>query len=208
MMPPCKTKDLGQQGIKEEKMVNDGNLVWIDLEMTGLEIDQRTIIEIATIVTNGELEIIAEGPDLVIHQPDEFLDAMDAWNTDHHGKSGLTQAVKDSKIDMATAESDTLEFLKKYVPHGVSPLCGNSVHNDRLFLDKFMPRLGKFVHYRNIDVSTIKELGRRWYGDMVMPPKKGAHRALEDIVESIEELRHYRKLLFRTSLDSEASEDK
>lgn len=182
-------------------MVSDDNLIWIDLEMTGLEIDQRTIIEIATIVTNGDLEIIAEGPDLVIHQPDSDLDAMDAWNTDHHGKSGLTQAVKDSKMDMASAEEQTLTFLKKYLRKGISPLCGNSVHNDRLFLDKFMPKISQFVHYRNIDVSTIKELSRRWYGDQVMPPKKGAHRALEDIVESIEELRHYRATVFKETID-------
>lgn len=185
-------------------MVNAGNLVWIDLEMTGLTVKDCTIIEIATIITNAELEVVAEGPDLVIHQPDEVLDAMDAWNTSHHGKSGLTQAVKDSTIDLATAEAQTLEFIKAYVPKGVSPLCGNSVHNDRVFLDKYMPELAGYCHYRNIDVSTIKELGRRWYGDHVMPPKQGAHRALDDIVESIEELRHYRKLLFRSSLEDGA----
>lgn len=185
-------------------MVNEGNLVWIDLEMTGLTVNDCTIIEIATIITNSELEIIAEGPDLVIHQPDELLDAMDEWNTTHHGESGLTQAVKDSKIDIASAEAQTLEFIKKYVPQGVSPLCGNSVHNDRIFLDKFMPELVGFCHYRNIDVSTIKELSRRWYGEKIMPPKKGAHRALDDIVESIEELRHYRKEVFRASLEDGA----
>lgn len=185
-------------------MVNEGNLVWIDLEMTGLSIKDCTIIEIATIITNAELEVVAEGPDLVVHQATELLDAMDAWNTSHHGKSGLTQAVKDSQIDMATAEAQTLEFIKKYVPKGVSPLCGNSVHNDRVFLDKFMPDLAGYVHYRNIDVSTIKELARRWYGNQIMPPKKGAHRALDDIVESIEELRHYRAKVFRSSLEDGA----
>ena len=182
-------------------MVDDGNLVWIDLEMTGLEIETRTIIEIATIVTNGNLDIIARGPDLVIHQPDEYLDAMDKWNVEHHGASGLTQAVKDSTIDLKTAEKQTLEFLRQYVPEGVSPLCGNSVHNDRLFLDKFMPDLASFLHYRNIDVSSVKEIGRRWYGDFILTTKKGAHRALDDIVESIEELRHYRELLFKSPED-------
>ncbi|MCB9833912.1 MAG: oligoribonuclease [Planctomycetes bacterium] len=176
---------------------NEGNLVWIDLEMTGLEIETRTIIEIASIVTDGQLQVLAEGPDLVIHQPDEYLDAMDDWNQRHHGGSGLTQAVRESTVTMAEAEEATLEFLRAWVPERISPLCGNSVHNDRLFLAKFMPRLHDYMHYRNIDVSTVKELGRRWYGDDVVPPKSGGHRALADIRESIDELRHYRRLLFR-----------
>ncbi len=182
--------------------VNEQNLVWIDLEMTGLEIETRTIIEIATIITDPQLNVLAEGPDLVIHQPDEQLEAMDAWNTAHHGGSGLTQAVRESTISVTEAEDATLEFLRAWVPQGISPLCGNSVHNDRLFLAKFMPRLHDYMHYRNIDVSTVKELGKRWYGEQVVPPKSGGHRALADIRESIEELRHYRRLLFRAELEA------
>jgi len=177
--------------------ISKHNLVWMDLEMTGLDPEKETIIEIATIITDSELNILDEGPSLAIHQPDSFLDAMDEWNTSHHGASGLTARVKASKISMADAEKQTLEFIKQYVAEGVSPLCGNSVHQDRRFLLPYMPQLEAHLHYRNIDVSTIKELSRRWYPKMRSPRKQAAHLALVDIRESIEELCWYRQHLFR-----------
>ena len=177
--------------------VDDLNLVWIDLEMSGLEIETRHILEIATIITDGQLNILAEGPDLVVHQPDEILDTMDDWNQSHHGESGLIEAVKKSKISVAKAEEETLEFISQWVPAGASPLCGNSIHNDRLFLKKFMPGLHDYLHYRNYDVSSVKEMVRRWYGEDLLPEKKGAHRALDDIVESIDELKYYRYVAFK-----------
>jgi oligoribonuclease len=177
--------------------VSKNNLVWMDLEMTGLDPEQDTIIEIATIITDGELNIIAEGPNLVIHQPDHILDAMDEWNTSHHGDSGLTARVKASTLTMHAAEQQTLDFIKQYVPPSVSPLCGNSIHQDRRFLQPYMPELESYLHYRNIDVSTIKELARRWYPDNTAPVKKAEHLALADTRESINELRWYREKLFR-----------
>jgi len=177
--------------------ISKNNLVWMDLEMTGLDPDQETIIEIATIITDSELNIVDEGPSLAIHQPDAMLDAMDEWNTTHHGSSGLTARVKASQINMAEAEAKTLDFIKQYVPEGVSPLCGNSVHQDRRFLVLYMASLENYLHYRNIDVSTIKELSRRWYPKMRAPRKSGAHLALIDVRESIEELYWYRQHLFR-----------
>jgi len=178
------------------KNVTD-NLVWMDLEMTGLDPDVDTIIEIATIITDGKLNILAEGPSLVIHQPDDILDRMDEWNTKHHGESGLTAKVRASKLSLADAEEQTLAFIKQYVVKGESPLCGNSIHQDRRFLVRYMPTLEAYVHYRNIDVSTVKELGRRWYPAKKAPIKRAQHLALSDVRESIKELAFYRKHLFR-----------
>jgi oligoribonuclease len=172
-------------------------LVWIDMEMSGLEPDRCRILEIATIVTDGRLEIIGEGPDLVVHQPDEVLDAMDEWCTRHHGESGLTAQVRASTVSEAEAEQMTLEFLARFTQAGASPLCGNSVHQDRRFIARYMPGLDAFLHYRLVDVSTIKELARRWYPDVKASTKRETHRALDDIRESIEELRFYRSSLFR-----------
>ncbi len=171
-------------------------LVWIDMEMSGLDPKTCRILEIATLVTNGDLEVIAEGPDIVVHQPDEVLDAMDAWCTEHHGDSGLTAAVRASKISPADAEAQTLDFLREHTTDGASPLCGNSIYQDRRFIVEYMPALDRFLHYRLVDVSSIKELSRRWYPDLVTPGKKESHRAMGDIRESIEELRFYRDKLF------------
>ena len=169
------------------------NLIWVDLEMTGLNPEVDRILEIATLVTDKDLNIVAEGPNLIVHQPDSVLDAMDEWCTTHHGESGLTQKVKDSALSEAAAEQQTLEFLKEWVEAGASPLCGNSIWQDRRFLIRYMPGLDSFCHYRNIDVSTLKELARRWRPEVVDGvQKKGSHRALDDIKESIEELKHYR----------------
>jgi len=177
--------------------MNKDNLVWIDLEMTGLNPDTDKIIEIATIVTDSDLNILAEGPQFVIHQSDAALDAMDEWCTEHHGNSGLTARVKASEISCAQAEQETLDFLKKWVPAGAAPLCGNSIGQDRRFMVKHMPTLEAYFHYRSIDVSTIKELGRRWAPEMVAAHKKtGTHLALQDIKESISELQHYQKHFF------------
>lgn len=170
------------------------NLVWMDLEMTGLDPEQDVIIEIATIVTDKDLNIIAEGPVLAVHQPDVLLDAMDDWNTKTHGNSGLTKRVRESQTNARVAELQTLEFLQQYVKAGASPLCGNSIHQDRRFLVKYMPELEAYMHYRNIDVSTLKELAKRWKPDVVSSfNKKGAHQALDDIKESIAEMVHYRQ---------------
>ncbi len=172
-------------------------MVWIDLEMSGLDPDTCKILEIATIVTDAELEIIAEGPDLVVHQPDEVLDAMDDWCTEHHGASGLTAGVKASTLSLAEAETQTLEFLAPHVEAGASPLCGNSIWQDRRFISRYMTKLDGFLHYRMVDVSTIKELARRWYPQTKAPAKSESHRALDDIRESIAELKFYRTHLFR-----------
>ena len=175
-------------------MSQKDNLVWMDLEMTGLEPEQDVIIEIATIVTDSDLNVIAEGPVIAVHQPDVLLDAMDEWNTRTHGNSGLTQREKDSTQDARAAELATIAFLKEHVKEGASPLCGNSIHQDRRFLVKYMPELERYFHYRNIDVSTLKELARRWKPEAVSSfEKKGAHQALDDIRESIAEMQHYRK---------------
>jgi len=177
--------------------ISKNNLVWMDLEMTGLDPEKETIIEIATIITDSEMNILDEGPCLAIHQSDAKLDAMDEWNTTHHGQSGLMARVKKSEITMRDAELQTLDFIRQYVPEGTSPLCGNSVHQDRRFMVPYMPELEAYLHYRNIDVSTIKELSRRWYPKMRPPRKQAVHMALVDIRESIEELIWYRQQLFR-----------
>jgi len=172
-------------------------LIWIDMEMSGLDPETCQVLEIATIVTDAQLQILAEGPDVVVHQPDEVLDAMDEWNTTHHGQSGLTDAVKASEISLAEAEAQTLAFLRAHCEAGRSPLCGNSIGQDRRFIVKYMPELSEFLHYRSVDVSTIKELARRWYPAVGAPPKSESHRALDDIRESIEELRFYRATVFK-----------
>jgi oligoribonuclease len=179
-------------------MLNENNLIWIDLEMTGLEPDTDVIIEMATIVTDSELNILAEGPVFAIHHPDSVLAAMDEWNTNQHGKSGLTQRVRESSISVAQAEAATIQFLEQWVPKGKSPICGNSIGQDRRFLVRGMPTLESYFHYRNLDVSTIKELARRWRPDVLAGVKKsGAHLALDDIKDSIAELQHYRATFFR-----------
>jgi oligoribonuclease len=170
------------------------HLVWIDLEMTGLDPEKDRIIEIASIVTDSDLNIVAEGPVFAIHQPDALLAGMDEWNTQHHGASGLTARVKASSVTEREAEEQTLAFLSQYLEAKVSPICGNSVWQDRRFLSRYMPDLEAFFHYRMIDVSTIKELARRWNKPVYEGFKKEAkHMALEDIRESIGELKHYRQ---------------
>ena len=173
-------------------------LVWLDLEMTGLDPDSERIIEIATVITSSDLEEVIEGPNLVINQPREYLDNMDEWNTSHHGNSGLIEAVKVSNITDELAEKETLNFLMKYLEIGTSPLCGNSISQDRRFLNRYMPDLAKFFHYRNINVSSIKELTKRWRPDLDGKIiKSTSHRALSDVYESIEELKFYRDNLFK-----------
>lgn len=174
---------------------NADHLIWLDMEMSGLDPAVCVPLEIATLVTDSELNVLAEGPDLVIYQPDAVLDAMDQWNTEHHGASGLTEAVRRSPVSCEDAEALTLSFLKDWTEPGRSPLCGNSIGQDRRFLRRYMPRLDAHFHYRVIDISTLKELARRWYG-VKPPPKKEAHRALDDIKESLAELRFYREHLF------------
>lgn len=176
-------------------MATNKFLVWMDLEMTGLEPERDVIIEIATIITDDNLNVVAEGPVLAVHQPDLLLDAMDEWNTRTHGESGLVERVRKSTVDAAQAEQLTIDFLVEHgVQPGSSPLCGNSIHQDRRFLVKYMPALEAFMHYRNIDVSTLKELAKRWKPEVVESFKKtGSHKALDDIRESIAEMQHYRK---------------
>ena len=172
---------------------SDQNLVWIDLEMTGLLPESDRIIEIAVVVTDAQLGNRVEGPVLAIHQSDAALDAMDAWNKGTHGRSGLIDRVKASTVDEANAETQLIEFLRRYVPKNVSPMCGNSICQDRRFLVRTMPRLEAFFHYRNLDVSTLKELAKRWKPEILAGFKKAqAHTALADIHESIDELVHYR----------------
>ena len=174
------------------------NLVWIDLEMTGLDPEKERIIEMAVIVTDSQLTILEEGPNLVIHQPREVLQAMDAWNQKQHKKSGLIEEVKKSKVTVLRAEREALRFIKRYCLPRKSQLCGNAIHHDRRFLIKAMPRLDRYLHYRHVDVSTIKALVQFWYTkNKNLPKKSEAHRALADIRESIEELRFYRKTYFQ-----------
>jgi oligoribonuclease len=178
-------------------MPSSDYLVWIDLEMTGLKPDTDVIIEMATIVTDSHLNLVSEGPVIAIHQPSEVLDAMDDWNRRTHGASGLIQRVRDSKWTMAGAEKRTLEVLNALVEPNSSPMCGNSICQDRRFLARHMPTLEKFFHYRNLDVSTIKELARRWAPQILAGfAKQGEHKALADIQESIRELAYYREHLF------------
>ena len=170
------------------------NLIWIDLEMTGLIPEHDVIIEIATVVTDAQLNVVDEGPSIAIHQSNELLDGMDEWNTNQHNHSGLVKRVQESKISIAEAESKTLNFLMKYVDLGASPMCGNSICQDRRFLYNYMPDLEKFFHYRHIDVSTLKELAVRWKPNIISASyKKSKHLALSDIYDSIDELKHYRE---------------
>jgi oligoribonuclease len=170
------------------------NLIWIDMEMTGLAPDTDRIIEIAMLVTDAELRVLAEGPVLVLHQPDEVLEAMDSWNKGTHKKSGLIEKVRASRLAEAEAEKLAVEFLREHVAANVSPMCGNSICQDRRFLARWMPKLESHFHYRNLDVSTLKELVRRWKPEILKGfSKEGKHEALADILESIEELKYYRK---------------
>ncbi len=169
------------------------NLVWLDMEMTGLQPDCDRVIEIAMLVTDAQLNVVATGPVLVVHQPDEVLDAMDSWNKSTHAKSGLIERVRASSLTEADAERQALEFLSAHVPAASSPMCGSSICQDRRFLARWMPRLEAYFHYRNLDVSTLKELVRRWRPELKGFTKEGKHEALADILESIEELKFYRK---------------
>lgn len=170
------------------------HLIWIDLEMTGLDPDNDVIIEIATVITDKDLAILAQGPVLAVHQSDATLAVMDDWNQQHHGQSGLIERVKASTIDAAEAERQTIEFLRQWVPENTSPICGNSIGQDRRFLYRYMPKLEAYFHYRNIDVSTVKELAARWAPEVKESFKKeSSHQALDDILESIAELRYYRE---------------
>ena len=173
-------------------------LVWIDMEMSGLDPERERILEFAVLITDDDLQIVAEGPELVIHQPDELLAAMDEWNTSHHGASGLTERVRASTLSSEAAEDQIVAFLAQHCGVGMGRLAGNSVWQDRRFLRRYMPRVDAFLHYRIVDVSTIKELCSRWYPEVLAgaPEKGGAHRALADIKESLEELRYYREQLF------------
>ncbi|UTV27547.1 oligoribonuclease [Photobacterium atrarenae] len=177
--------------------ISEQNLIWIDLEMTGLDPEQHQIIEIATIVTDAQLNILAEGPVLAIHQSDDELAKMDDWCTKTHTSSGLVERVRQSKIDEAEAVRQTIAFLEQWVPQGASPICGNSIGQDRRFLYKHMPELEQYFHYRYLDVSTLKELTRRWQPELLNGfTKKGSHLALDDIRDSIAELRYYREHIF------------
>ena len=174
------------------------NLVWLDLEMTGLDADKERIIEAAMIVTDTHLNILAQSPVLVVHQSDALLAAMDEWNTATHTRTGLVERVKASPLSEADVEAQLLAFMAEYVPEKTSPMCGNSVHQDRRFMQKYMPKLEAYFHYRNLDVSTLKELAKRWHPEVAKGVvKKGAHQALADIEESIEEMRHYRDNFLR-----------
>ncbi len=186
----------------EPKDPRHNRLVWIDLEMTGLDPNRERIIEVATLVTDADLNVVAEGPVIAVKQPDGLLDAMDEWCTKTHGESGLTARVKASAVDTAEAERQTLEFLREHVAPGSSPMCGNSVHQDRRFLEREMPALLAFFHYRNLDVSTLKELAKRWNpGALAGFQKRNVHLAMDDIKESIAELAHYRDTFLRLPVD-------
>jgi len=173
-----------------------GHLVWIDLEMTGLNPETSVILEIAAVVTDGSLQTVTEGPDLAIHYPDQILQSMESWSKKQHGSSGLLERVRVSSVDCGQAEKAVLRFLSKHCKKGESPLCGNSIWQDRRFLIKYMPKLEAFFHYRIIDVSSIKELAKRWYPSLPVYRKKKAHLALSDIQESVNELKYYRERVF------------
>ena len=178
--------------------LNPLNLIWIDLEMTGLDPNHDRIIEIATVVTDSDLNILAEGPSMAIYQAETLLEGMDEWNTTHHGNSGLTERVRKSTVSESQAEKATLDFLSKWVPQGASPMCGNSIGQDRRFLVRYMPELAAFFHYRNLDVSTLKELAKRWSPKLLEGvSKQSKHLALDDVYDSISELRFYRKHFIR-----------
>ena len=180
-------------------MKDPGLLIWIDLEMTGLVPERERIIEAAVLITTSELEIVSEGPNLIIHQPEPLLAAMDDWNQRHHKSSGLLDRVRASTVSETQAEDELLAFVSQHCEARTVPLAGNSVHHDRRFLSLYMPRLERFFHYRNVDVSTVKELTRRWYPEVsaALPQKRSTHRALDDIRESVAELRYYREHVFK-----------
>ena len=175
-------------------------MVWIDLEMTGLDIEKESIIEIATVITDSELNIIAQGPNLAVSVSEELLAGMDEWNTTHHNQSGLVERIRHEGVSISEAQQQTLDFLKQWVNPKTAPLCGNSVWYDRRFLDKEMPLVADYLHYRMVDVSTIKELARRWYPKVDKYRKKLSHLALDDILESIEELQYFRDKVFQNSI--------
>ncbi|MBT3307995.1 MAG: oligoribonuclease [Gammaproteobacteria bacterium] len=178
--------------------MDENNLIWVDLEMTGLIPETDTIIEIATIITNADLEILAEGPVFAIAQPESLIAGMDEWNTKTHGESGLVQRMREEGVTMAEAEQKTLEFVRQYVPERASPMCGNSICQDRRFMAREMPTLKSYFHYRNLDVSTLKELAKRWKPELLDQfTKQGAHTALADIRESIDEMKFYREHFIR-----------
>lgn len=178
--------------------LNECRLVWLDMEMTGLDPERERIIEVAVVVTEPDLTVVAEGPVLVIHQPDSLLDAMDSWNRSTHSKSGLTDKVKASTMTEEQAQDELIAFLSQYVPAGKSPLCGNTVGQDRRFMFKYMPKLEQFFHYRTVDVSTLKELARRWKPELLKGfEKRSKHEALADIYESIDELKYYRDVFIK-----------
>lgn len=191
--------DRDQRVIKAQMAENRSRIVWVDLEMSGLDIDKDHILEIACLITDGNLRVVAEGPELIIHQSDDVLNSMDDWCTKHHGESGLTDAVKKSKISIQEADKLMLDFVQKHTPYKCCPLAGNSIHMDRIFLNKYMKKFLDHLHYRIVDVSSIKELSSRWYpqDDKLAPKKKSSHRALDDINESIEELKFYREQIFK-----------
>ena len=194
MSQPEEVQAASAENKPAEKGSKDMNLVWVDMEMSGLDPEKERILEVALIVTDPELNVIAEAPVYVIHQSDELLDRMDAWNKGTHGRSGLIGRVKASHVTEEMAEAALIKFLRSYVNKGKSPLCGNTIGQDRRFMVKYMPKLEAFLHYRNIDVSTLKELARRWRPELVDSFKKAQkHTALADILESIEELKYYRE---------------
>jgi oligoribonuclease len=177
----------------------ENNMVWMDLEMSGLDPKTCKILEIASMVTDKDLNVVAQGPSLVVRQPEEVLAAMDDWNKRHHGQSGLIQQVRQSTVSLEEAEKTTLEFIKSHCASKSSPLCGNTIYQDRRFLIEYMPTLEAYLHYRLVDVSTIKELVKRWYGpEFQAPQKKQKHKALDDILETIEELKFYREKVFKS----------
>ena len=188
---PCDREPMSQN-------LSDDHLIWIDLEMTGLDTDADLILEIATLVTDKDLNILATGPELAIQHPLATLDAMDEWNRTQHAKSGLWHRVEDSSTTLATAETLTLEFLAQWIAAGKSPMCGNSICQDRRFMHRLMPRLERYFHYRNLDVSTVKELAKRWAPELPAGfSKTSAHTALSDIQDSVAELRYYRQFMGR-----------
>ena len=175
-------------------MQNENNLCWLDMEMTGLNPDADRIIEVAMIITDADLNVVAQSEVYVVHQSDEVLNGMDAWNTATHGRTGLTQRVRDSRLSEAEVEEKLLDFISAWIPEKTSPMCGNTIHQDRRFMVRYMPKLEAYFHYRNLDVSTLKELARRWHPAVAKGVvKRGSHQALDDILESIEEMRYYRE---------------
>ncbi len=195
---PSSSGDNSGQATQSKGVPNEYRLIWVDMEMTGLDPEKERIIELAAVVTESDLTVVAESPVFVVHQSDEILDAMDKWNQSTHGKSGLIQKVKSSTLSEEQAQKQMIEFLSQYVPPGKSPLCGNTVSQDRRFMFRYMPQLEQFFHYRTIDVSTLKELARRWRPALLKGfEKKSKHEALADIYESIDEMRYYREHFIR-----------